>query len=269
MADIENWFESAEYLLAWASKEAANFTAIRKVFFEKPDALTRIVEFDPDTGQYVDKVRFLNPLPMEMRGVASNVIKNLRDALDQTTFAATLLIRGKTSNRAHFPFGESPDDLENSLSRQKAVPCKGLPEELFPVLRACEPYPTGDSYSGGNNTVRALGRLSGNNKHAVTLTVSGNVSNAGLMGPEIKAGPGGVSMFVPLRWDPFKNEMKLFSFPPGGYVEANIAIALEIVFGPGPLEGHSVEDFFTVLSEEVAVIINRVKYATAEIIANR
>lgn len=269
MADVGNAFESAEYLAAWASKEVAQFAAMREAFFTEPNTSARVVEFDPDSGQYVGKIRLLKPLPMEMRGLASNVIKNFRDALDQTTFAATLLIREKRSNRAHFPFGESPDDLENSLSRRRSVPCQGLPEELFPVLRQCEPYPRGDGYSGGKDAVRALGRVSGDNKHAVTLTVSGTTVGASLLPPAIKVGPGGAALFVPTEWDPLKNEMKLFTFPPGGYVEANIEVAFSVVFGPGPLERVTVEDYFSVLTRDVPIIIERVKKATAEIISDR
>ncbi|OQW76238.1 MAG: hypothetical protein BVN33_06265 [Proteobacteria bacterium ST_bin13] len=267
--DVGNAFESPEYLAEWATKEAKKFTSVRKEFFSDPNVCARVVEFDPEIGENVIKMRLFKILPVELRGLASNAIKNFRDALDQTTFAATFLIRDKGSNRAHFPFGENPDDLENSLSRRKSVPCKGLAEELFPVLRECEPYPTGDGYTGGNDVLRALARVSGDNKHAVTLTVSAAVDQTTINPGVVQVGPGGATLYVPPEWDAVKNEIKLWSFPPGSYVNVDMSVALAIGFGPGPLERYAVEFFLDELARDVPVIINRIKQATAKIIVDR
>lgn len=271
MAEVGNAFESSEYLASWASKETANFTAMREAFFAQPDACTRVVEFDPDTGLNVDKLIFNNVLPTDMRGLASNAVKNFRDALDQAVFAASYLISGKRSNQTHFPFGESPDDLEYSLSRKLAVPCKGIREELFPALRASEPYPTSDDYPGGNDILRLLGRVSGPNKHAITLTVKAQVTKVAIggRGGVMEFGPGGAVFTTGAVEDGPENEVVLFRFPPGGYVKADSEITLLITFGPGPLEQYAAEHFLHELAAIVPVVIDRLKKATADVIRDR
>lgn len=183
---------------------------------------------------------------------------------NQAVFAATVVIKGKGNRRCHFPFGENPDDLEDSLSRRKAPQCRGIPEELFSVLRTCEPYPRGDGYTGGNDALKALGRVSGPHKHEVTLRVGGMSSSTGIMAPRIRIGPGGAHLHVD-GWDHTKNEMVVFSFPPGGYVEAGIEVTMSVCFGPGPLKNVQAENFLFVLAEDVPFLISLIKAAAYEI----
>lgn len=269
MNNLGNAFESSDYLVSWAQKEAGNFRALGKAFLNKEDTCTHVTEFDTNSQRYFVKMRFNLDLPDEARGIASNVIKNFRDALDQATFAASFLVRRKASKRTHFPFGESPTDLERSLSLREAPQCKGIPEELFPALRACEPYPTGDEYAGGDNYLRALARVSGPHKHAVTLGVKIGAPAIGI-GGKIEVGPGG-AIFSPgfYNLDAGENEVALWSYPIGGYVNADVRVPLYIGFGPGPIEGMIVDTFFDELSVRVAVAVKGLKEATAQIIGNR
>lgn len=256
-------FESAEFLASRGAKQAEDLKSLREAFFNDK-AVAQVVEFDPKTGQQVAKLRFLKPLPSEMRGITSDALKNFRDALDQAVFAGTELIRGKGNKQCHFPFGESPDELENSLSRRKAPQCRGIAEELFPVLRLCEPYPRGDGYTGGNDALKALGRLSGPHKHQVTLQVAAHVSPS--LGPGvIDVGPGGMTLFVPPIYDRAKNEVSLWSFPPGGHLKGNISVTVSVVFGPGQFENVNAETFLLTLAHDVPRRVRMIKEAALKI----
>lgn len=121
MESLEERFESPEHLIAWADEEIAQLEGQLDAFRESnPYRFVR--EADPKTRKNTLKLKAIKSLPLSVRGRASNIIKNLRDALDQAVFAASAYITGNESNQTHFPFGESPDDLEKSLSERRAVP---------------------------------------------------------------------------------------------------------------------------------------------------
>lgn len=165
-------FESAEFSIRRANKHSLEFARLAQDFVES-DSHEVFTEFNADTGLNEVKVKFLKPIPEDLRGVASDAIKNIRDALDQAMSAATLVVSGKRTNRAHFPFGESADDLENSLSRKKAGQCKGIPEALYPILREIRPYP----HEGDQFRLKLLQKVSGPHKHSVALSLAPSQSS--------------------------------------------------------------------------------------------
>jgi hypothetical protein len=258
---VADEFESAEFLAARAAKQANEFQPLADRFFREDNTVARVVEFDPETGGNVVKIRLLKPLSADLRGLASDALKNFRDSLDQAVFAAAKVIKGKGNKRCHFPFGESPTDLENSLTLRLALQCRGIPEELFPALRACMPYPRGDGYAGGNDALRALHRVSGPHKHEVTLAVGAHVGRTELSPGTFHGGTAAGSIFVNPGWDNAKNEMKLFSFSPGGYFDTDVTVTMLVVFGPGPLEKVSVDDFLRTLAADIPIIVERIKTA--------
>ena len=251
-----NRFESCLYLVDFAKAETTEVKTAIEEFFTQKDLTVAVIDLDPDTGYNVGKVRFIGSLPSEWRGKVSNIIKNLRDALDQATYAASAVVRGQPSNRTHFPFGESPDDLEYSLSRRKAVPCQGIPDQLFPLFRSFEPYPTGDGYKGGNNNLRLLGRVSGPHKHSVTLKVTGAMELSGIGPGVMRVGSGGATLTIPPRWDSENNELTIVRFPPGGHFEMDCQITLGVTFGEGFLLDVEVLPYLECIGETVGTIVN-------------
>ncbi len=269
MSGLNNPFESPEYLVQWAIAETDSIKAVIERLFLQEDLIDCVNDFDPELGKFIVKAKFKSPIPVELRGMVSNVLKNLRDALDQSTYAATLIIRSKKSNRAHFPFGESPSDLEQSLAYRKAIPCSGLADDLFPVLRTCEPYPTGETWHGGNDNLRKLGRIAGNHKHGITLRVTSNLQLASLGPGVIKVGPGGAELLVPAKWDGENNELHIARFLPGGHFEADAGLSMEMTFGPGPLENTIIIAFLADLCGTVGAIVERIKLETFKIMASK
>lgn len=159
-------FESAEFTLRRAKRHFQDFESLVAEYMAS-DAYTLRTEFNRRTGLEEVKLKFIRDFPEDLRGSASDAVKNIRDALDQAMAAASAVVAGKRSKQTHFPFGESEDDLENSLSRRKAATCKAIPEELFPAIRYIKPYP----HAGDQFRLKLLQKVSGPHKHSVALTL--------------------------------------------------------------------------------------------------
>lgn len=237
--------ESEKYLVKWAKAKADDFYARTTRYFEVDKLYTTIVEPDPETGKNLYIIRFTGDLPWELRGIASDAIKALRDALDQACLHATQRLIPKLKGKGtHFPFGENPDDLDKVLSGECGRQSKDIAPELHSVLRNFEPYPTGNGYTGGNDRLRALGRVSGPNKHETTLRLAGSVgSNVARL-----ESSGGLRIRAP-NWDRAKNEIVLFEVPQKANLEFDLDVEISVEFdnpwlggAPAPRVLHMIAD---------------------------
>jgi hypothetical protein len=173
---VSDPFESAKFSIKLASRHAGNFNLLAKEFIESEPYTSRSV-FNAPAGVHELKVKIVRDFPEDLRGYASDAIKNIRDALDQAMYAATLVVTGKKARHAHFPFGESEADLEKSLWTdadrssgervRKTRNTKDIPESLFPAIRAIKPYP----HDGDQWALKTLQKISGPHKHGVALTL--------------------------------------------------------------------------------------------------
>jgi hypothetical protein len=213
-------FESARFLCNWADRAVRQFHE-RSEAFGKLDPYMIAKELDPKSGKVEVKVKLTSPFPYELRGYASDAIKNIRDALDQATAAASFILTDKRSSRRHFPFGESADDLENSLSRRKVRHCKDIPEELFPKLRAIKPY-TKD----GDTALKALSLVAGDHKHEVALALGAQTNEIQIGTLAVEKG----GWYLPPIWRAETQEMILCWFWPGGKAKLDIQFPMFIAF---------------------------------------
>jgi hypothetical protein len=212
-------FESAIFSIKRANRHARDFNALAKEFIES-DAYTTRVDFNADTGFHEVKVKLIREFPEDLRGYASDAVKNIRDALDQAMSAATFVLTGARKRHAHFPFGESADDLENSLSRRKTRNCRDIPEELFDTIRLIRPYP----HDGDQWALKTLQKVSGPHKHGVALTL-GSASAVPfqkfeMRGTKADGSPASV-ITVFQEWDASKREFVVAvttGLPPDGNV---------------------------------------------------
>lgn len=246
----EESFESAQYLAAWAGSEIAQFKEITHAFLDD-DPAAMIKEFDAEAAQHRLKVRF-KPLPFRARGLASNTIKNLRDALDQVVHAATYWVVGRPRRNAHFPFGTDPDDLESAMAKG---PCKDIPVELYPILRSYQPYPTGEHYVGGDNFLKLLGKISGSHKHRTTLVVSADSNSVAIENFDLRFGEKGGTLFSDLRSRPNQNEIEILSMAEGGQAKLDVEVAMYIAFAERHLREIPAVDFLTTCHGTVTHIV--------------
>ena len=209
-------------------------------------------EFNQKTGRKEFKVK-IAPLPHRVRGLTNNIIKDLRDALDQATNAASFYVSGTYRRNRHFPFASSPDDFDVAVRKNT---CKDIPTSLHSILKGYEPYPTGDGYSGGNNFLRMLGRISGPHKHrftVITKVTKDDVKIGDLLGrPGEKFLTGGPIWF-PANNNP--NEITLVSIHPTGEVDFDYEVTMRITFAGSKMEGIPVKEFLRACYLSVSEIV--------------
>lgn len=269
-------FESVDYLIEFTRSEIAQL----KTEFDKHlrAAYRFTTEVHPKTLNRELKIKRFEPFPLNFRGRTNNIVTDLRNILDQATYAATLFLTGKESRCAHFPFGDSPDDLENSLSRRKAGRCKQIPPELYDTFRLIQPYPAGDTYTGGNDILKLLSRISGPNKHRITLAISAHATEGLLRTPAGQTGyinipPGNPgdppAVILPQqRWNEKAGELVFLSLPVGSETNLQADVTLSVVFGNSPIKQVNTTGFLSATHDAVSDTVNQIRREAIKIKAS-
>ena len=257
---IENsQFESPDHLLAWAREEIDKFELESTTFIRDDDPYVVVTEFNSESGLNELKLKQTKSPPIALRGHVGNIVKNLRDVLDQTTAIASRIVTGVESKNTHFPAGESPADLERSLSSKKPRIYKDIPVELHDAIRAIQPYPTGNGHAGGNDVLRTLIRVAGPHKHQLSIGLGMSMGGMGLQG---RLAMGGISGSIgDFRWNSAKAEMILLTFAPGADSQVNIELTSHIAFDKGPLSGIPTLQFLDKAAGEVSIACWKIKAA--------
>ena len=231
MADGLAAFDRPSETLGWA-REAINDLNLTLTGFFNNQPFSTVIEPDPETGHEVHKIKLLTPIPNGVPRRATEALNNVKNAFDQTTFAACAAIGKRPKKDIHFPWRLNPTDLERVFDKKDAV----IPPELRDVFRGHQPYPTGEGYSGGDDGIREVARIA-NLKHTVGLGITGRVPM--MRWPDVSH-----ASFVraPMpRWDPVKNEMILLIVDAGAKVKHNHEVAFYVALNePGPLEGEPI-----------------------------
>jgi hypothetical protein len=210
-------FESPKLSLKWAKEHIEDFHRNLKGFIEsKPYSFA--VEVDPNTGEYIHKIKLRRQLPDRLRRTARDAIQGLRATLDHTMFVIAKEDR-------YFPFRGDADAFKNCLSEKFG----DFPPEIVDVLRAAQPY------KGGNDILWAMNRACNPNKHGLIRPIGTVIG-----GIEI-SGPGTLEtllVFQP-KWDGTKNEMVFARMMPGdSNSPPNLKIAFDVGIGDVPfIEG--------------------------------
>jgi hypothetical protein len=160
----------------------------------------------------------------------------------------------------YFPFANSPADLDGRLR-------KDFPQEFWSIFRTFEAYPRGDKYIGGNDTLIALSKASGPNKHRFTCKIGGRIIN--FNSDHLVVDPA-VRVSHPPRWDWDNNEMVVATTTLDGIVSYNFQIAAIIAFGNiAALNGYPVINFLSQALELCDGIVTIIKRETARLLSER
>src|SRR5688572_6408967 len=128
----------ARYTLSHAKRRISEFEAEVKAFVDS-QPYARVIETDP-TGSKIYKIKMTKPLPIALKGIALDIVVNLRAALDQAGFAIARAFKKGTGKHAHFPFGSNPGEVASRHKHQS----KDLPKQIFDVMAAFMPYKGGN-----------------------------------------------------------------------------------------------------------------------------
>ena len=195
MTSADDPFESPKGLVAHAREHADNLESQIRAFFDKRP-YARVIEFDPNTGHDVHKVRLTAQVPGRLSRILKDCTSNLRDALDHAVYAAAISLGAINPEKTGFPFANDATHLEDELTSWKF---EEVPPEIHPCLRGFKPYP------GENDILVALNRIRNPNTHRVIVPVgTASLGNSMSM---FGANVGNMQLGYS-RWDAAKNEVK-------------------------------------------------------------
>jgi hypothetical protein len=218
--DASDPFESPKSLISWAREDAKEIEILSRAFFDRKPYVP-VIKFDPEINKDVHKIPIQTEPPRQIRKLLHCCVSNIRHALDQATFAAVSQLDPTHTGDVYFPFARNPTDLDILLDR------KGIPEEIRPVFRDLQPYPRGNDFPGGDDHFRALGKISGPNKHRTAISIG---HAAGRIQFNVQNTLEELQLCTPPFWDTAKNELILAYRTPGSKPQYQINITFFIAF---------------------------------------
>jgi hypothetical protein len=235
-------FESSRLKIAWAKKNTSKLQRRLATFFRRHSGYEPFTEPHPNKpGFFILKVRLKKQFPKDVPAAVSDILSNLRSALDHAVYAVAVTAGTPKPGNAYFPFSRTEKEFESNLKGR----CKDVPSEFYPLFRACKPY------KGGNAALWALNVIRGTNDHAFIVPAVG----AGFVPEMIVEGEGFWSAPYRPVWDSSENEMELMTLRPETKLKGNLTLAFHITFGDveefGGRNVGEVLDVFTKLVERI------------------
>lgn len=216
---IESAFRPAKDSVSWAEDAINEFRELIRGLLT-PEISEPVREIDPQTGETVDKLRLKSgQMPLPWRRKATEALTNTKHAFDQVTFAARNLTSGFRKKSIYFPWSNHPTDLKRLLEE------RGINQRLWNVFEAHHPYPSGDTYAGGDNVIRTLAQMA-NDKHTVGLSIRPTFSFVAVP----MTGGAYAKMCNPPRWDPVKNETEIVRWVGTTISEGEYRLQYEVIF---------------------------------------
>ena len=244
MADPLN---GAKYVLARASKHAADFKA-KLVAFNDSNPFIKGAEVDTNTGERVLKLKLGKEFPDDLLGLAFDTICNLRSALDQAGYAASVAIGGK-GKETYFPFGDTIAEVKS----RRAGGSKEIPPEIFAVMEGFKPY------QGGDDLLWSLNKLANTNKHRILVPVAIKAGEIQHMDASATT-DGPVRIAMNPEWDSDKNEMELGRIGGKGKFKYNVEITMSVAFGEiGVISGAPADAVLDALCNKVEGVLMAVE----------
>jgi hypothetical protein len=194
-------FASSRSKLAWAKENLLSDLHRRIEDFHNLDPYAQVVEPDPQTpGWEVHKIKLVKPFPEAFGNITSDIVVNLRSALDNAGYSIATAI-GKTDPRnTAFPFARDVNNMAYSIGRST-----DLPKEIQSLFCGFQPY------RGGDDLLWALNELCNGNKHKFITPMQVIIWR----GRAFAQGYGvPFSMPDPPKWDGAKNEMVVIRLGP-------------------------------------------------------
>lgn len=141
----------------------------------KSDAFALLEETDPQTGEYVSKIKLVNPVPSTIKGNLRNAIVDLKHSFDMALHAATRIC-GPAGFDKNFPWADSPTGVSARIDSWQRKAKTRLPEIIVDEILRQEPHATGEGFAGGNDLIREIANMA-NDKHSIGITASAQITS--------------------------------------------------------------------------------------------
>ncbi len=209
-------FESPRTRLRWAQGGLAEMQVqFRNYLKSTPDKV--LIEMDANGVDYWHKMK-LEKFPDRFNELMVAIVENLRSALDQTGYAAAVASGVADPKKAYFPICKDASQFENTIKQN----CADIPSDIQTLFRNFKGHP------GGDELLIALNVLCGVSKHRIIRPMVQGVGGAFYKNLTFSGGP---FKLPPPRWDPVKNEIKLFAVGKDTKVQYDMNISIFIAFG--------------------------------------
>jgi len=194
-------FSNSKSKLTWAKENLLPDLDRRIREFHNLDPYDKVVEPDPEQpGWEVYKIKLVKPFPEAFGNLASDIVFNLRSALDVAGYSIAVAIGKPNARNSAFPFAKDIANMASSIGRSA-----DLPPEIQSLFVGFQPY------RGGNDLLWALNELCNGNKHKFVTPIAQVMHQ----GPGSARGYGRpFSMPDPPVWNSAKNEMEVVRFGP-------------------------------------------------------
>jgi hypothetical protein len=213
---MDDPFDRARRKLARAGQHLSELDD-EVINYSKINPLVEAVEPHPEKPDHsVLKLKLSKPLPTLIVDIASDLVHNLRSALDNAAYAVAVASGRTAPQNAYFPFASSLEHLlKHSLGR-----CKDLPMEIQSLFVGFQPY------FGGDDVLWTLNEMCNMDKHRMIIPVGNSVVRYGAA----LEGTGYFSMPEPHIWDREKNEMELLTLGPSAKYNCQFDFSVCVAF---------------------------------------
>lgn len=175
--------------------------------------------FDEATGESITAVRLVKKPPAVFDNIASDIIVNLRSALDQSAYAVSIAAGGQGKN-TYFPIAKTFQDVVN----MKRGGSNEVPQEVFDVMVDSKPYKDGDYY------LWAMAQLCNANKHKLLCATGAVAGNSMLVSMHVEKSEPDETVKMPLPvWDNELNQLVVCRYR-GRPPKANIEVLRLVAF---------------------------------------
>lgn len=145
-------FEDARLRLSRAEERIVEFETLVADFVGR-NPWQIVCEFDAGRNKYVHKLAIRERLDPKARVIVAETLGAIRSCLDLTASATARLAEPGVRHKCHFPFLKKPNEWESFRNRQ----CGGIPEAVTDYFWSLKPYPGGNDWLFGLNSVRNEG----------------------------------------------------------------------------------------------------------------
>jgi hypothetical protein len=238
-------FDSPRLKLRGANEELEALKAAIAAYRDS-NAYELVVDPDPERPNGdIHKIKVRAP-PDRLGLLCARIASEMRDALDQTGYAAAVAGGHIKPTKAYFPICKDDSQFDNCVRQN----CRHLPPDIVTLFRAFKAHPSGD------RLLVALNNVAGFGKHCVVRPVAQGIGGDFHTRLEIAECP---DHFLPVnypKWDPLKNEVILFHVGKGTKLKYQANLSIYIAFGEVDfVAGQEVAAFFDALSGKVEGII--------------
>jgi hypothetical protein len=230
---VNDLFAKVQRDLDWANSALAEGDSAFRAFLSDPRNFARVTEIDRKTAERVEKIKMVQPLPTDVERKLTEAMTLTRHSFDRSLNAACAAIG--LCVEINYPWADNPCPSLTWRLQHKKTGHDIVPRVLWDTIRAHEPYPASDSYSGGDTLIRQMSTYA-NRKHSIGYAVRGQIVSMSnhFIGGDFSAGDS-----VPFpTWDSVRNEVELLRTTSSkAHVGQDCKFAFEVTFDGAPPVG--------------------------------